>query len=191
VALRLVEALQATLVTQSYSRLVIDCNRAPGRPDSVVTEADGQPIPGNAQLSEADLRAREREVFHPYHRTIGEELDRSVAKGRRPVLVSIHSFTPRLGTQDRAWGYGVLHLGDSAFSATMLGLLRNQSALPVGDNAPYAMDGIDYTVPFHAISRGLDYLELEIRQDLIADPDGQSSVATLVGGLLPQALGGA
>jgi len=191
VALNLAEALQATLVTQTYSRLVIDCNRAPGRPDSVVSVADGQPVPGNAQLSEADLRARERDIFDPYHRAIGEELDRCVARGRRPVVVSIHSFTPRLGTQDRAWGYGVLHLGDSPFSTAMLALLRSHSVLPVGDNAPYAMDGIDYTVPFHAISRGLDYLELEIRQDLIADPDGQLSVADMVGGLLPQALAGA
>ena len=54
----------------------------------------------------------------------------------------------------------------------------------IGDNEPYRMDGTDYTVPRHAIANGLDYLELEVRQDLIADPAGQAEVAALLAPLL-------
>ncbi len=47
----------------------------------------------------------------------------------------------------------------------------------VGDNQPYALDGTDFTVGHHGLARGLDYVELEVRQDLIAEPAGQAAVA--------------
>ena len=79
----------------------------------------------------------------------------------------------------------MLHLGGSPFSDAMLSRLRAAlgEAL-VGDNQPYRMDGTDYTVPRHAIARGLDYLELEVRQDTIADPAGVAETAALLAPLL-------
>ena len=54
----------------------------------------------------------------------------------------------------------------------------------VGDNQPYSMDGTDFTIPHHADARGLDYLELEVRQDLLADRAGQHAAAVLLEPLL-------
>ncbi len=71
----------------------------------------------------------------------------------------------------------------------MLSLLRQALGDKVGDNQPYAMDETDNTVPLHADARGLDYLELEIRQDLIADSHGQDETAGLIADLLVRALG--
>ena len=84
----------------------------------------------------------------------------------------------------RPWHVGVLHQQDSALSKRMLALLQAEDGLCIGDNQPYAMDGIDYTVPVHAQGRGLDYLELEVRQDLIANEAGQASMAALLARLL-------
>jgi predicted N-formylglutamate amidohydrolase len=50
------------------------------------------------------------------------------------------------------------------------------------------MDETDNTVPLHCDPRGLDYLELEIRQDLIGDAGGQAWAADLVTRLLPRAI---
>ena len=184
VSVRLAEALGACAVVQTYSRLVVDCNRTPGT-GAVCAVSDGTPIPGNADLSPEAVRSRIEAIFTPYHQAIAEQLD---ARGEGVVVVSVHSFTPRLGDGlDRPWGYGVLHAGDSPFSAAMLALLTAEAGLPVGDNQPYAMDGTDYTVPLHAGGRGLDYLELEIRQDLIDTPEGQARAAALLARLLPLA----
>jgi predicted N-formylglutamate amidohydrolase len=61
----------------------------------------------------------------------------------------------------------------------MLELLRAEGDLTVGDNAPYAVSDItDFTVPVHAERRGLPHVEIEIRQDLIADEAGQAEWAT-------------
>jgi predicted N-formylglutamate amidohydrolase len=68
----------------------------------------------------------------------------------------------------------------------MLDLFRAEGDLAVGDNAPYAItDTSDYTVPTHGEERGLPHVEIEIRQDLIADPAGQQSWAARLARLLP------
>jgi predicted N-formylglutamate amidohydrolase len=185
---RLTEALDAIFIRQAYSRLVIDCNRRPGAADSTPAESDGQPIPGNMSLGAADLDARRDEIWTPYQSRISAELDERARRGRPIVLVSLHSFTPVFQGCRRPWRYGVLHRGDSALSGRLLVLLRDLMGAEAGDNQPYAMDANDTTVPLHADPRGLDYLELEVRQDLIASPAGQSAEAGLIARLLLRAL---
>lgn len=185
-ALRLGDALGAAVIRQPYSRLVIDCNRAPGQTGSIAEVSDGVAIPGNASLSQADKAARAAAIHVPYHRRIGEALARR--QERRTVLLCQHSFTPTMGGFARPWHVGVLHLGDSAISRTMLGLLRREGDLVVGDNEPYAMDGTDFTAPFHARAHGCEMLELEVRQDLIADEAGQAAMAARLSPLLRQAV---
>ncbi len=183
----LAQRLNATLVEQVYSRLVIDCNRRPDRADMIPEVSDGTIIPGNAALTDAQVQARIAAIHTPYHDAIAAEMDRAIAAGAPPALILIHSFTPVMGGVPRPWQVGVLHQGN-ALSLAMLALLEAEPGLTVGDNAPYAMDDIDYTAPRHAQARGLQYLELETRQDLIADPTGQARFAELYARLIPQAL---
>jgi predicted N-formylglutamate amidohydrolase len=61
------DALDATLVQQNYSRLVIDCNRPPGSKESIPDISEATPVPGNIGVSEAQKAARVREIFRPYH----------------------------------------------------------------------------------------------------------------------------
>ena len=185
---RLSRHLDAPFIHQAYSRLVIDCNRAPGRADSIPAVSDGLPIPGNAALHPADLAARRDEIYEPYQAAIAAMLDQRARQGRLALLASLHSFTPSLQGRARPWAFGVLHRGDSELSRRVLALLRAELGEAAGDNQPYAMDSIDNTVPLHADPRGLDYLELEVRQDLIADAEGQAWAAALADRLLRQAM---
>jgi predicted N-formylglutamate amidohydrolase len=185
---RLAAALDAPFIRQAYSRLVIDCNRVPGAMDSTPEVSDGQPIPGNLGLSAADLAARRDEVYAPYQQRISQALDDRQRLGRPTLLVSLHSFTPVFQGHVRPWRFGVLHRGDSAFSSRVLAVLRQAFGDQAGDNQPYSMDQIDNTIPLHADARGLDYLELETRQDLIADTAGQAEIAVVIADLLREAL---
>jgi predicted N-formylglutamate amidohydrolase len=186
---RLSELLGATFISQRYSRLVIDCNRDPERPDSICEVSDGVAVPGNHRLGAAAMSARVEEIFEPYHARIAAELDARTAGGDRPIVVALHSFTPVLAGEARPWRFGVLHLGGSPFSQAVLGGLRAAFGDDqVGDNQPYSMDGTDYTVPRHAVARGLDYLELEVRQDLIGDETGRAAVAARLAPILATAL---
>jgi predicted N-formylglutamate amidohydrolase len=185
----LAKTLGATFIHQRFSRLVIDCNRDPARPDAIPEISDGVRIPGNANLTPAERQARLDEVAAPYHARIAEELDARAARGLPTTLVSLHSFTPQMNAFARPWRFGVLHADDSAFSRAVLARLQAElGADLVGDNEPYRMDEVDFTIPHHCRPRGLDYLELEARQDLLANAAGRREVAERLARLLPQAL---
>ncbi len=141
-------------------------------------------MPGNLGLGDAALRSRIEEIHQPYHAAIAAALDRAV---HATTLVSVHSFTPEMQGVARPWHVGVLHTHDSPASDRMLRALAGEGDLVVGDNQPYAMDGVDYTIPRHAKARGLDYLELEIRQDLIQDGTGQARMAARLAPLIAAA----
>jgi predicted N-formylglutamate amidohydrolase len=162
--------LDATFICQSFSRLVIDCNRDPRSSDSVVESSDGTLIGGNAGLG-ANAREERRVAIHePYHQAIASEAERRRSRGASPVLVALHSFTPALGGAERPWQLGLLHdAGDTTLSHALLGRLRREPQLCVGDNEPYRMNGTDYTIPRHAYPAGAHYLEVEFRQDLLPD----------------------
>lgn len=186
---RLSESLNATFIRQRFSRLVIDCNRDPARADAFPETSDGAQIPGNQDLHLAERLARITDIAAPYHAAIAAELDARAARGLPTTLISLHSFTPRMNGFDRPWRFGVLHAGNSPYSAAVLARLRAEfGAAVVGDNQPYTMDEVDFTVPHHAGGRGLDYLELEVRQDLVADATGQAEIAAIVARVLPLAL---
>lgn len=188
VARELGRRLEACVIRQTYSRLVIDCNRDPVRADSIVLASDGASVPGNQDLSSDQRERRRAEIFAPYHAAIAAELDARTAAGLSTVLVCVHSFTPVMAGFERPWRHGILHLGQSAFSRAMLAQLVAHSESPVGDNEPYAMNDVDFTAPHHAIGRGLDYVELEINQTLIGTAAGQGSQAAFLAPLLTRAL---
>lgn len=178
--------LDATFIHQRYSRLVIDCNRDPAAADAMPEASDGTRVPGNAGLDDAARAARVAAIHAPYHAAIAGEIARRAAAGRPTVLVALHSFTPTMAGVARPWHVGILHDGaNDAFARALLARLRGCAGLTVGDNAPYRMDGIDYTVPRHAFPARLPYAEIEIRQDLLADAAGIAAWTDLLAELLP------
>jgi len=188
----LAERLDAVFVRQTYSRLVIDCNRSPDQPDVIAAVSDGTVVPANAALSEADRATRFREIHEPYHAAIDAELARRDMLGLPATVIALHSFTPMMSgpmrDQARPWQIGILHDGgDTSFAQALLAVLRTEGDLTVGDNEPYRMDLIDYTIPRHAYpARG--YAEIEIRQDLLESAEDCAAWADRLARLLPAAL---
>ena len=166
-----VGALDAAVVLQTYSRLVIDCNRDPAVPSRYPGDQRDTPIPGNVGLSATDRAARAAAIFTPYHDRIAAVLDARATAGRRTVLVAMHSFTPVFKGERRDHGRSACcTTATTAWPTCCLRLLRGEGDLIVGDNEPYAItDTTDYGVPVHGECRGLPHVEIEIRQDLIAN----------------------
>jgi predicted N-formylglutamate amidohydrolase len=188
---RLSEKLDAFAILQTYSRLVIDCNRPLEAPGSIVAVSDGTVVPGNEGLDDDARTARALEIFAPYHARITQELDRRSERSPAPVLVSLHSFTPVFAGFVRPWHTGVLYHRDARLAHALRDALRAEAGLEVGDNEPYAVsDTSDFAVPVHGEQRGLLHVELEIRQDLIADAAGQEEWAERLARLLPGLLPG-
>lgn len=184
VARLLAAELDSPLVLQRYSRLVIDCNRPLTAPDSIPVQSGGIAIPGNERLTPAQVDARTRAVFGPYHARISDLL----AHRSSYALVTVHSFTPELHGERRPFHAGVLYERDTRLAAPLLSLLRREPGLVVGDNEPYrASAASDYAIIEHGERRGAPYVELEVRQDLVADDAGQEEWAKRYARLLRMA----
>ena len=182
------DALDATLVQQNYSRLIIDCNRSPSSETSILEISEHISVPGNIGLSEGQKAARVREIFRPYHDRIETELDRRRRAGRPAALIAMHSFTPVFMGAARPWHVGVLYNRDPRFAHLLMALLKREEGLVVGDNEPYSVtDASDYTIPVHGERRDLHHVAIEVRQDLIVDGKGQRAWGRLLARLLQHA----
>ena len=185
---RLAARIDAVFVGQVYSRLVVDCNRGEPAHDAMPLVSDGTVIPGNRDLSPSDRAERFRAIHEPYQQAIAAELARRGAVGEATTIVALHSFTPKMGEGARPWQIGILHdRGDTRYAQRCLAWLRARGDLTVGDNEPYRMDLIDYTIPRHAYPTSRPYVEIEIRQDLLADAAAIDRWVDLVAAMLAEA----
>ena len=182
--------LNATAVLAGYSRLVIDCNRSPGDPASIVGISDNIVIPGNQAVDDAAAELRLNEAFWPYHHAITQALAHRWRhdRGHAPALIAIHSFTPAMNGFQRPWHLGVLWNRDPRLAGPLLAQFRANPELCVGDNQPYSGRDVGFTMDAHGSAAGLPHLEIEIRQDLIADEAGCERWAAIVGAALEATL---
>ena len=188
VARQVAQTIDAPLVAQNYSRLVIDCNRDPRMPTSIPRISELSEIPGNIGLSATEIAARRAEIFDPYHRRVRELLDRRQASGRRVILVAQHTMTDVYKGARRQMHAAVLYNRDRRFAGVVLEMLRRERQLVIADNEPYFVsDETDYTIPHHAEARSLPHVEIEIRQDLVDDEAGQAEWAARIAGVLMDA----
>jgi predicted N-formylglutamate amidohydrolase len=188
VARRVAQALDAPLLAQNYSRLVIDCNRDPKMPTSIPRISELREIPGNIGLTAGEIIARRVEIFDPYHRRIRELLDARQALGRRVILVAQHTMTDVYKGDRRPMHAAVLYNRDRRFAGVVLEMLRRERHLIIADNEPYFVsDATDYTIPHHAEARALLHVEIEIRQDLVNEETGQAEWAARIASVLKEA----
>jgi predicted N-formylglutamate amidohydrolase len=174
----LAERLDATLLAQPYSRLVIDCNRPWGAHDLAPPVSDGTPIPANAALTETDLRRRWDAIHAPFHAAVARAADK--ARG----LLSIHSYDPRRRSDGsvRPWPVGLLwRQANPLADGLARALAREAAALPLGINQPYEIeDASDYTIPVHAEPRRLPHVLIEVRNDHLRTAAAVAAMADLL-----------
>ena len=157
------------------SRLVIDLHREEEAAGLIPLESDGHRVPGNAG---ADREARLERFYRPYHRALGEWL----AAADPALILSIHSFTPRLESEEggkRPWHVGLLYNSDDRAARLAIAAFEARG-LFVGNNQPYSGHDLNATMNRHAEAHGRPYCAIEIRNDLVADAAGQAKWAALV-----------
>lgn len=167
----LAAALDAPAILATLSRLVIDLHREPDHPGLIPVTSDGHAIPGNVRADRSTRIAR----FHaPYHRVLRDQV-----RHRRPSLIlSIHSFTPRLeqGGSPRPWEVGILYNRDARAARAAIDWFRAQG-IETGDNEPYSGRLLNATLNRHAEAQGIPSIAIEVRNDLICHNTGVQSWA--------------
>jgi predicted N-formylglutamate amidohydrolase len=191
VARHLARRLDAPLVASGVSRLVIDCNRDPAMPDSILALSEDTLIPGNVSISDEERGRREASYYRPFHRMIETVVERKRRSG--PVaLVALHSFTPIFKGIRRPWHVGILFDRDRRLSDPIIAALAREDGLTVGANEPYnPRDRVYHTLDRHAQSQGLANVMIEVRNDLVATSEGEAlwgaRLAAVIAGALDRA----
>ncbi|MEM7122299.1 MAG: N-formylglutamate amidohydrolase [Pseudomonadota bacterium] len=179
---RLAERLDAPAVLAGFSRLVVDCNRYLDDPAAFVEVSDRVTVPGNAALSAAAKQERADAFYRPYHGEIDRRIEAAMGAGKVLTVVSVHTMTDRMrGKELRPQEVTVCWDRDERLALSFIRNLEAVDGLVVGDNDPYGLDlGEDYTVPEHAMRRGLPHIQLEVRQDLVGDAEAALRYADLL-----------
>ena len=133
--------------------------------------SDGAVVPGNARVDEAEVERRIKRFYRPYDRAIKAKIADAMATGIRPVILSIHSFTPNWRGYPRPWHAGILWAKDHRLSQSLIAALAANDDLVVGDNEPYNGALTGDVIDRHALANGFSNTLIEIRQDLIAEAE--------------------
>ena len=177
-----------TTVRTPVHRYVIDVNRDPegqslypGQNTTGLcpaTDFDGQPIYVEGRAPDAAETQKRLEAYHrPYHTALGEWLDRMNPE----LILSIHSFTPKLATsqEQRPWEVALLYNQDDRAARHAIRFF-GELGYNVGDNEPYSGRELNATMNRHAEAHGRAYCAIEIRQDLISNRADQARWAATI-----------
>lgn len=177
VARQMANLLEAPLVIQHYSRLVIDCNRPPFTPQSIPCESDHAHIPGNIAACHSEKAARVKVIFDPMNAAI-----KRLFKTPRRAAFSIHSFTPEMDGKPRPWHAGFLTRASLGTAESLImAISKRQPELTLAINEPYTIDNeTDWFIPHYAEALGLPHCLIEIRNDQIDHPEGARFWAELL-----------
>ncbi len=178
VARGLAARLKAVLIHAPVSRLVYDCNRAPDMAGAMPAQSEVFAIPGNAAITPQDRLARVEAIYLPWVEGLHGLIARRIALGLRPVVVTVHSFTPVYNGKQRRVEFGVIHDADAHFAVAVQSAATRLTRLNTQLNAPYsAADDVTHTLRLQATPYGLPNVMLEIRNDLIATAAQQAAMA--------------
>jgi len=155
-------------VLARFSRLVCDPNRPIDDPTWIRDAIDGKALSFNQNVTLEERRRRRQTYYGPYHDAVDAVLTERLALGGQVLLLAVHSFTPVLGDSPRDMEIGIL-FDDHEATARRLARALENDGFRIALNAPYSgLDGTIFAAQRHGRMHGVIYLEIEVRQDLIA-----------------------
>lgn len=191
--------LDAPLIMGNYSRTVIDLNRGFHEVSCFPPTGDGQPIPGNQDLSMDEKLKRYGSIYAPFEAAMSDMMDMMRERhGDEPIFVfPVHSYTPELMGQVRDMEAAILWNYDSEFAQTIIKHFRDKG-YKVGENDPYDARDFNYCTPDRHVSprkvynvgfkRNVISAYLEVRNDLIASKEAGEDMAIDLAGVLVKAI---
>jgi predicted N-formylglutamate amidohydrolase len=184
-ARELARLLDAPAIYSHFSRLVIDPNRGEDDPTLLMRIYDGTVIPANRNADKVERDRRLNRLYRPYH----DAFSRLASTHPARCICAVHSFTPQLrGRPPRPWQVGILYSHrDARLGPAMVQACRDAGWI-TGENQPYDghLDGD--SIDRHALAHGRPNMLIEVRNDLIASPEGQAEWAGRLAPVITQVL---
>ena len=105
------------------------------------------------------------------------------------ALVTMHTFTPVYNGVRRDVEIGVLHDSDARLADAMLAAIGADAPYDTRRNQPYGPeDGVTHSLKIHGVARSIANVMIEVRNDLVATPEGLAQVSAWLNPLVARAL---
>lgn len=180
----LAEDLGAGAVLARFTRLLCDPNRPEGGENLFREVADGAPIALNGGLDEAERERRIARFHRPYHAAV----DRAAVRWPGTLIFSVHTFTPVYEGQRRDVEVAVLFDHDDDLGIDLAMALVDRG-VTTWLNEPWSgKDGLIFSARRAADAHGRAALEIEVRNDLAADPAWRAENAPRIADALREIL---
>jgi len=177
-------------LSANYSRLVCDLNRSPETSISLTSSETGREISGNMDLDEQQISSRNHEIYQPYQSELKNMIAQTYSNHGGAIVVEMHSYSPAWNGQKRDVQIGTLKLGKNPVSNAMEEFLAgacSKAGFHLAENAPYDLSNLPAHRQYTARSitdQGVYYTGLEIRNDLLGDPETRMQIANILGDAL-------
>ena len=164
---RVAALMNAPAVLSTFSRLLIDPNRALDSETLFRQNADGHQVHLNEGLLEAEKQQRITRFYEPYHAAVSDVIRRS----RGDTVFSIHTFTDDYEGDRRILELGVLFDDDEEPAYRLIRHLESHGFHVLANEPWSGKGGLAYSPVRHAKEFDRTALEIEARQDLIIQED--------------------
>ena len=176
----LARRLRATAIGGRWSRLLIDLNRRVDDRTLIRRKAGRRVLPWNDGIEAATVEQRVLIYHTPYHVEVDRLILKRLVRGVRPVLLAVHSFTPRFQGGSRPFQIGILYEHHRTLAQRIARALR-RSGLSVRYNQPYSgMQGMMYSVDRHGSHHRLPCLEIEVNQKMFERPGAVEHLGAVI-----------
>ena len=150
----------------NFSRLLIDPNRDENSSELILSSSAGIKIPGNFEIKCEEKKLRLKKFHQKYHCNLAKFVKEKRKKYKKISLISIHSFTKKIGHVKRGIEIGLLWNRNMNLLIPIQKKLIDNNIF-YGRNFPYSGFHFNYTLDRHSHNGLIDNICIEFRNDLI------------------------
>lgn len=200
--------LKSNYIYSNVSRLVIDYNRMIGGKNinnntfhsgalktNLLTEIDRKEelveIPLNSIKDSKKFKKEEQGRFNRFVLPYLEDSREIIAKmniNEKRYIVMIHSFFPVYNGKTRKTDIGVLYDKSKGVSKNIIGYLRRNTKLEIGDNSPWKMTDVDGIFSDLEREEGVELVAFDINNKHLRDKKNIKMISQLLYGALRASL---
>ncbi len=178
----------ATTILGRYSRLLVDLNREIDHPQLIWKNHHNIDIPYNQNISSDEKSRRLDNYYRPFHDRVTFHIKRLIELGQKPVLLTIHSYTPSVAAEHTNTpllpDVGLLFYKESQI-LNRFEQAYSQSQWSFARNSPYNIQLLQAgSLIMHQKAFNLDGLALEINVENLLTVSDQDTWGNFIGGII-------
>lgn len=178
----------ATTLLGRYSRLLVDLNREVDHPQLIWSNHHNINIPYNQNITSDEKSRRLDNYYSPFHNRVSSHIKRLIELGQKPVLLTIHSYTPAVATGQTNTAIlpdvGLLFYKESQILKRFENAY-SESQWSCERNSPYNIQLLQTgSLIMHQKAFDLDGLALEINVGNLRTVSDQDTWAKFIGGII-------